>query len=52
MILQFHQRVGEADKRFGHESVETTSIYLQVVGEEAHSLEERAWKKANGSWGK
>ncbi|MEW7986755.1 MAG: site-specific integrase [Candidatus Thiodiazotropha sp.] len=38
-------------KRLGHESVETTAIYLQVVGEEAHALEERAWKKANESWG-
>jgi site-specific recombinase XerD len=39
-------------KRLGHESADTTAIYMQVVGEEAHALEEEAWKRANSSWGK
>lgn len=37
-------------KRLGHESAGTTAIYLQVGGDEAHTLEERAWKKANENW--
>ncbi|PUB83984.1 MAG: integrase [gamma proteobacterium symbiont of Ctena orbiculata] len=36
--------------RLGHESADTTAIYLQVVGEEAHKLDGDAWKKANESW--
>jgi integrase/recombinase XerD len=39
-------------KRLGHENVETTAIYMQVLGKEAHSLEEDAWRKANENWGK
>ncbi|MEW8048789.1 MAG: site-specific integrase [Candidatus Thiodiazotropha sp.] len=37
-------------KRLGHESADTTAIYLQVVGDEAHKLDGEAWKKANESW--
>ncbi|MCG7865840.1 MAG: site-specific integrase [Candidatus Thiodiazotropha taylori] len=38
-------------KRLGHESADTTAIYLQVVGDEAYKLDGDAWKKANESWG-
>ncbi len=36
--------------RLGHESADTTAIYLQVVGDEAHQLDGDAWKKANANW--
>jgi len=34
----------------GHERPETTSIYLQVKGQEAHELQMQYWKRANKNW--
>ena len=34
----------------GHERAETTSIYLQVKGQEAHDLQMQYWNKANKTW--
>lgn len=39
-------------KLMGHERPETTAIYLQVVGQEAHDLQMSYWNQANKSWGK
>jgi integrase len=34
----------------GHERAETTAIYLQVKGQEAHELQMQYWKEANKNW--
>jgi integrase len=34
----------------GHERAETTAIYLQVKGQEAHELQMQYWKRANKNW--
>jgi site-specific recombinase XerD len=34
----------------GHEQPETTAIYLQVKGQEAHELQMQFWNKANKNW--
>ncbi len=34
----------------GHERPETTAIYLQVKGQEAHQLQMQFWKNANKNW--
>ena len=34
----------------GHERPETTAIYLQVKGQEAHELQMQYWKNANKNW--
>ncbi|MFT5700408.1 MAG: integrase/recombinase XerD [Desulforhopalus sp.] len=34
----------------GHERPETTAIYLQVKGQEAHQLQMQYWKNANKNW--
>lgn len=39
-------------KLMGHERPETTAIYLQVVGQEAHDLQMSYWQQANKSWEK
>ena len=36
----------------GHERPETTAIYLQVKGQEAHELQMRYWEQANRGWNK
>nr|WP_320013498.1 hypothetical protein [uncultured Desulfobacter sp.] len=36
----------------GHERPETTAIYLQVKGQEAHELQMQYWKRANKNWEK
>ncbi len=36
--------------RLGHERAETTAIYLQVKGQEAHDLQMKYWQEANKSW--
>lgn len=36
--------------RLGHERAETTSIYLQVKGQEAHDLQMKYWAEANKNW--
>lgn len=37
-------------RRMGHERPETTSIYLQVKGVEAHTLQMKYWERANKDW--
>lgn len=34
----------------GHERPETTAIYLQVKGQEAHDLQMKFWERANKNW--
>lgn len=34
----------------GHERPETTAIYLQVIGQEAHDLQMNYWDRANKDW--
>jgi site-specific recombinase XerD len=34
----------------GHERPETTAIYLQVRGQEAHELQMQYWQRANKGW--
>lgn len=36
--------------RLGHERTETTAIYLQVKGQEAHDLQMKYWAEANKNW--
>lgn len=36
--------------RLGHERAETTAIYLQVKGQEAHDLQMKYWQEANKHW--
>lgn len=34
----------------GHERAETTAIYLQIKGQEAHDLQMQYWQRANKNW--
>lgn len=34
----------------GHERPETTAIYLQVKGQEAHDMQMQYWNRANKNW--
>lgn len=39
-------------RAMGHERPETTAIYLQVKGQEAHELQMKYWERANKNWEK
>jgi len=42
--------IQELARRMGHESTNTTAIYLQAVGKEAYAMQAQAWAKANSGW--